>query len=130
MIISRKALPRRTVLRALGATLPLPWLDAMVPALTAVGKSAAAPARRFAAFYAPNGMALPFWYPKVEGALPELPPVLTALTPFKDHVLVVGGLDGEAAKNGSHAAASGTFLSCVPTQVRPGGVVIGATTMD
>ena len=58
MFITRTHLSRRTVLRGLGATLALPLLDSMVPALTALGKTAAAPIRRLGVFYVPNGMSL------------------------------------------------------------------------
>ena len=58
MFITKKHLSRRTVLRGLGVTLALPWLDSMVPALTALAKSGAAPARRFGVFYVPNGMSM------------------------------------------------------------------------
>ena len=69
MIIDKRHIPRRTVLRGLGATLALPLLDSMVPALTAIAKTAAAPVRRLGVFYVPNGMAMPYWYPPdlVEG---------------------------------------------------------------
>ena len=58
MIVTKIALPRRTVLRGLGATLALPLLDAMVPALTATAQSAAAPVRRLGFTYLPNGVAM------------------------------------------------------------------------
>ena len=57
-IITKKALPRRTVLRGLGTTLALPLLEAMVPALTPIAKTAARPVRRFGVFYVPNGMSI------------------------------------------------------------------------
>ncbi len=61
MSITKRSLPRRTVLRGLGATIGLPILDAMVPAFTALAKAAAKPVHRFQAFYVPNGMAMPHW---------------------------------------------------------------------
>jgi hypothetical protein len=76
MIITKKALPRRTFLRGVGATLALPLLDAMVPAFTVLSATAAAPVRRFGVFYVPNGMSMPYWFPKTEGLLTELPPTL------------------------------------------------------
>ena len=78
MIITKMHLPRRTFLRGLGATLALPLLDSMVPALTAQSKTAAAPVRRLGVFYVPNGMAMKNWTPTAEGAAFELPPTLTA----------------------------------------------------
>ena len=56
MIITKKAIPRRTVLRGMGATLALPLLDSMVPALSALQKTAAKPINRFGVMYVPNGM--------------------------------------------------------------------------
>ena len=61
MIITKMHLSRRTLLRGLGASLALPLLDSMVPALTALDKTAAAPVRRFGVFYVPNGMSMPYW---------------------------------------------------------------------
>ena len=90
MFISKKHLSRRTVLRGLGVSLALPWLDSMVPALTALAKSGAAPARRFGVFYVPNGMAMDYWSPKTVGALGDLPATLQTLQPFKDRVLMLG----------------------------------------
>ena len=74
MVITKMHLSRRTVLRGLGATIALPFLDSMVPALTALAKTAAAPVRRFGVFYVPNGMSMPYWFPKAEGAMAALPP--------------------------------------------------------
>src|SRR5713226_5973550 len=100
MIITKIYLPRRTVLRGLGAALALPLLDSMVPAFTALAKTAAAPVRRLGVFYVPNGMSMPYWYPKglTEGPLHELPLILRSLNELKDRVLMIGGLASEAAK--------------------------------
>jgi hypothetical protein len=116
MFISRKHLSRRTVLRGLGVSLTLPLLDSMVPALTALTKTAAAPVRRLGVFYVPNGMSMPYWYPKglSEGPLGELPPILRSLNELKDRLLMVGGLASEAAKllpGGDHSKSSATFLT-------------------
>src|SRR5262249_49114353 len=134
MFVAKKAIPRRTVLRGLGVTLALPWLDAMVPAFTAFAKSAAAPPRRFGVFYVPNGMSMSYWVPKAEGPLTELPPTLQSLANYKDRVLLIGGLAGAAANKvkgaGAHSRSSGTFLTCVPFQAITDTNVIAATTMD
>src|SRR5262249_20765541 len=58
MIITRKAIDRRTILRGVGAAITLPLLDSMVPALTALGRTAAKPIRRFGAVYVPNGIVM------------------------------------------------------------------------
>ena len=134
MFISKKHLPRRTVLRGLGVTLALPWLDSMVPALTALAKSGAAPARRFGVFYVPNGMAMDYWSPTAEGALGDLPATLQCLQALKDRVLLIGGLAGAAASKvkgaGAHSRSSGTFLTCVPFRTITDANVVAETTMD
>jgi hypothetical protein len=134
MIITKKAIPRRAVLRGIGATLALPWLDSMVPALTAVSRSAASPARRFGVFYVPNGMSMGYWWPQAEGALAELPPTLKSLDSLKDRLLLVGGLGLDAANKvkgaGAHSRSSGTFLTCVPFQTITDANVIAGTTVD
>ena len=56
MIVTKRALPRRTVLRGLGVSLALPLLDGMLPALTAAARSAAAPPPRLGIVYVPNGI--------------------------------------------------------------------------
>ena len=134
MFITKRAIPRRAVLKGIGATLALPWLDSMVPALTALSRSAAAPARRFGVFYVPNGMSMGYWWPKAEGALDQLPPTLKSLEPLKEQVLLVGGLAGDAANKvkgaGAHSRSSGTFLTCVPFQAITDANVIAGKTVD
>src|SRR5438477_426569 len=63
MIITKKAIPRRLVLRGLGATLALPLLDGMVPALTALAKTPAKSPLRFSTVYVPNGIHMDDWTP-------------------------------------------------------------------
>jgi hypothetical protein len=109
MFLSSKSLPRRTVLRSLGATLALPFLDAMVPAFSLRGRAAARPVHRFQAFYVPNGMAMEHWSPKGEGAAFELSPILEPLQPYRNQLLVLSGI--KANWNYIHAGASGSFLT-------------------
>ena len=134
MIITRKHLSRRAVLRGVGATIALPLLDSMVPALTALSKTAAAPVRRLGVFYVPNGMAMGYWLPKTEGALSELPPTLAPLATFRDQVLVLSGLADEAAnrtsRGGDHARSAGTFLTCTPYEAISDSNVIAEVSMD
>ena len=107
--LTTKTLPRRTVLRGLGATLALPFLDAMHPAFSLRGMAATPPVRRFQAFYVPNGMAMEHWRPKGEGTAFELSPILEPLAPFRDQTIVLSGL--KANWNYIHAGASGSFLT-------------------
>ena len=110
MFIAKKALPRRTVLRGIGATLALPFLDSMVPALSALAKSAAKPVNRFGVMYVPNGMIMKHYLPALEGAAYELTPTLHALAPLREQLLVLSGLE------------------CIPTPGRPGGAHAKAST--
>ena len=110
MIISKKAIPRRTMLRGMGSMLALPLLDSMVPALSALQKTAARPINRFGVMYVPNGMIMKNYLPLTEGAGYELTPTLSALAPFREHVLVLSGLE------------------CIPTPGRPGGAHAKAST--
>jgi len=114
MMISKRAVPRRTVLRGLGTTLMLPLLDSMVPALTALGQTPARPTHRFGVVYVPNGMIMPSYLPTTEGAGFELTPTLRPLAPFRDQMLVLSGLDcvpPPGRPGGSHAKASTRFLT-------------------
>ena len=109
MAFLTKSLPRRTVLRGLGATMALPFLDAMLPAFSMRGLAAAKPVHRFQTFYVPNGMAMEYWLPKGEGTAFELSPILEPLAPFRNQMLVLSGL--KANWNYIHAGASGSFLT-------------------
>jgi hypothetical protein len=114
MMINKNALPRRTFLRGSGACLALPLLDAMVPALTAMAKTAASPVRRFGAVYVPNGMAMEYWTPAAEGTAFELTPVLQPLAAFRENLLVTTGLNGPLG--GNHAGGATGFLTGVSGQ--------------
>jgi uncharacterized protein DUF1552 len=111
MTLLRKSLPRRTVLQGMGATLALPFLEAMLPAFSRRAL-AAQPVHRFQTFYVPNGMAMEYWTPKGEGAAFELSPILEPLAPFRDQMLVLSGI--KASWNYIHAGASGSFLTGTP----------------
>src|SRR6266705_3369560 len=109
MAFLTKSLPRRTVLQGLGATVALPFLEAMLPAFSLRGRAAAKAGHRFQTFYVPNGMAMPYWLPKGEGTAFELSPILEPLAPYRDQMLVLSGL--KANWNYIHAGASGSFLT-------------------
>ena len=118
MMITRKAISRRTVLRGLGTTVALPLLDAMVPALTAMQKTAAAPVRRLGVVYHPNGVIYENWLPKGTGRDFTLSPVLEPLEPFRKQLVVVTGLSSHQAEalgdgGGDHSRASGSYLTGV-----------------
>src|SRR5215468_1620990 len=110
MIITKKIISRREMLRGMGATLALPLLDAMAPALSAQSKTAASPINRFGVMYVPNGMIMNKWTPASDGAAYEFTPTLSSLEPYRDQLLVLSN------------------LACVPTPGRPGGAHAKATT--
>lgn len=111
MIITKKALPRRTFLRGAGAAMALPLLDAMVPALTAHERSPAAPVRRLGFVYMPMGSDITRWTPRSENDLSELSPSLAALEPLVDNVTVLTNMELRNAYPGTHATSNAAFLS-------------------
>jgi hypothetical protein len=116
MIASKKAIPRRTVLRGLGAAVALPLLDSMVPAFTPLLRSAAQPIRRFGVVYVPNGVVIDKWTPAATGVAFEFSPILKPLEPFRNKLLVVSGLtqnaNGETSKSGAvHGRCATKFLT-------------------
>ena len=118
MYITRKHLSRRTVLKGTGAAVALPLLDAMIPAATALAKTAAAPKPRMAFVYFPHGAVMDKWTPKKEGADFDLPPIIASLAPFQKQLTVVSGLENKSAIAAPvHAITPGTWLSCVPPRI-------------
>src|SRR6185295_15404482 len=95
MVILKKSIPRRTFLRGAGAALALPMLDAMVPAFAA---DTTRPIR-MAFMQTPNGIMnlKNEWTPKTEGTDWEMTRTLEPLTPFRDRMVVLSGLDQQQA---------------------------------
>ena len=111
MIVTKKAIARRTLLRGLGASLALPLLDSMMPAFAATPKTAV---NRFGVVYVPNGMIMENYLPKAQGAGWELTPTLQALEPFRDQLLILSGLNSlptPGRPGGPHAKATTRFLT-------------------
>jgi Protein of unknown function (DUF1552) len=112
MIITKKALPRRTFLRGMGATLALPLLDAMVPSMTALAKTAAEPVRRLGFIYMPMGCDIVRWTPPgTDGTLKMLSPTLQSLQPYVDQLTVFTNMELKNAYPGTHATSNAAFLS-------------------
>jgi hypothetical protein len=120
MFITRRHLPRRTVLKGLGATLALPLLESMVPARTLLAKTAAAPTSRLGFIYVPHGAVMAQWTPSTEGPGFEFTRILKPLEPFRERLNVVSGLGQRAADTSAvHSLSPTTWLSGVrpkPTQ--------------
>ena len=119
MIITRKAISRRTVLRGLGVTVALPLLDAMIPPLTALSRTPAKPVRRLGVIYVPHGANMSTWTPAAEGTAFGFTPALEPLAPFRDRLLVLTGLDNQPAlsRPGEPAGAHGNICGSFPTGV-------------
>ncbi|MCE2542707.1 MAG: DUF1552 domain-containing protein [Acidobacteria bacterium] len=142
MFITQKFLPRRTVLRGMGATLALPLLDAMVPALSAASKTAAQPVRRAGFIYIPNGAVIDeaahgfdAWSPTGEGSNFEFSTILKPLESLRDRLVVLSGLDHPMARSmgdgaGDHARGTATWLTGVHPKKTEGIDVRAGTTVD
>ena len=135
MILTKTSLPRRTFLRGVGATVALPLLDAMVPALTAQAKTAAAPVHRFGAFYVPNGMHMSSFIPATEGPGFALSPTLRPLEPFRDRIVVVSRLANIQAEamevgGGPHPRAHAVWLNGVRPKRTEGADIRAGITLD
>jgi len=115
MFITKKHLDRRTFLRgAVGTTVALPLLDAMIPAATAQAQTAAAERLRFGAIYMPNGIYPGLWHPEQVGKDFEFNTIMQPLEPFRDVLTTVSGLkapDGDKDMGGIHMGASAAFLN-------------------
>mgnify|MGYP000902753959 CR=1 FL=1 len=110
MIVTKKALPRRTLLRGMGAALSLPLLDAMVPAMTALAATPANPVRRLGFVYIPMGSTIEQWTPTGDD-LKQLSPSLQSLAPVRDYVSVMTNMEIRNAYPGTHATSNASFLS-------------------
>lgn len=119
MFLSKKHLPRRTFLKGLGATVALPMLDAMTPALATAAQSAAPPVRLSIA-YVPNGVVMEHWKPTTTGTDFQLKRIMQPFAPYQKDMLVLSNLgfdkpkseNGQEAGNpGGHATAGSLYLT-------------------
>jgi hypothetical protein len=136
MFLTKKHLSRRTVLKAAGVRLALPFLSAMVPAGQSLAQSAAAPRLRMGFFYIPHGAilgntahgpAMDKWTPSGSGANFKLSPILSALEPYKRYISSFGNLENAAAAGSVHTFNPATWLSAVRPQTTAAGPRMSAT---
>jgi Protein of unknown function (DUF1552) len=134
--VTKKHLPRRTFLRGAGVTLSLPLLESMVPALTALAQTAAAPRLRLGFSFMPHGAVMANWTPATEGAL-ELSPILSPLEPYKNQVVVLSNLahamagpQGPGDNGGDHTRCPAVFLNGVHPKRTDGADIHAGTTID
>jgi len=138
MFITKKHISRRAVLKGAGVTLGLPFLDAMVPAGTALAQTAAVPKMRTGFFYLPHGAimgntshgpAADRWTPSGSGANFKLSPILSSLEPYKKYVSSFGNVENAATAGSVHTFTPATWLSA--TRPDTGGPKAHmATTLD
>lgn len=129
MIITRKALPRRTFLRGVGASLALPLLDAMIPAATASTRVPALAARRLGFVFMPMGCDQSRWTPPGD-TLDRLSPILESLAPVREQVTVISNLELQNAYPGSHATSNAAFLSAAKAKLTESNDYHLGTTVD
>lgn len=112
--ITKKYLSRRTLLKSIGYAIPLPLLDAMIPAATAQSETAAAPRLRFGSVYVPNGIYPGDWHPSEVGKDFQFKKVMKPLENYREYVTTISRLkspDGNQDMGGIHMGASSAFLN-------------------
>jgi hypothetical protein len=140
MIVTKKYIPRRTMLRGLGVAVGFPLLESMIPALTAQRNTAAKPVRRFGATFVPMGASMstggkePFdyWTPKTEGTL-ELSPILAPIAALRDRVLVASGLGSHVADikdGGPHQRTQAAWLTGTRCKATEGADIQAGVSLD
>ena len=135
MYLTKKHIPRRTILRGAGATLALPLLDAMVPAATALAQTAAAAKPRFVGCFVPHGIAPGYWVPDKVGTGFTFPFCFTPLEPFRDYVTILSGLHSRSAEpppgvTGADHWVASAFLCANKPKKTAGADVYNGTTID
>ena len=145
MFITKKHLSRRTVLRGMGATIALPFLDAMAPAQTPLRKTAAAGRTRLACIEMVHGAAgstgdgseKHYWSPVKEGSDFELTQTLQPLEAFRDYLTIVSDTDlrpataWSAAEEGAdHFRSSAVYLTAAHPKMTEGSDYYAGTSLD
>src|SRR5215475_1626319 len=135
MFITKKHISRRTVLKGAGAALALPFLEAMVPASTALAQTAANPKPRFVGCFVPHGMAPGYWVPEKEGKDFDFTFCFKPLEPFREHVTLMSGLHSRSAEpppgvTGADHWVAAAFLCANKPKETAGADVYAGTTID
>jgi Protein of unknown function (DUF1552) len=132
MTSSRFPISRRTMLRGVGATLALPWLEAMRPARLLAGDQALKPPVRMAVLYMPNGVNPDKWTPEGQGRDFTLSPTLEPLAELKNDILVLTNLwnRGSEASEGHYVKTSGFLTSTTITKTYGVDLSCNGTSMD
>lgn len=134
--LTKKHISRRAVLRGGGVALALPFLDAMVPAATALAQTAAAPKLRAGFFYLPHGAIMnntPYgkevdgWTSAGSGADFKLGRTVAPLEPFKQYLTTFENIENTAPNNSVHVLNPATWLSCVRPDTSAKGASLAIT---
>ena len=130
----RKPLGRRTFLRGAGATLALPFLEAMLPSRVAFAQGMDVP-RRMAVFYVPNGIHMQEWKPEATGRNWAAKQILAPLESLREHFLVLSGLENSSGWSGGdgpgdHARGTGTFITARRIRKTDGSDIQNGVSMD
>jgi len=128
MFVSKKHIPRRTLLKGAGASIALPLLDAMIPAGTALAQTAAAARPRLGFVYFPHGALQDQWEPSKTGRNPDFPYILEPLEPVREYVTIVSGLRNKGGESASpHGIIEETWLNATSPRNRNPETGVGVT---
>ena len=111
MFITKRCLPRRTFLRGVGATVALPFLDAMVPAIAPVARAQEITPTRFTGIFVPHGAAPGYWVPESSGPNFAFPYIWEPLEPYRRHVVLTSGLWAQSAENPPGVTGADHFVA-------------------
>ena len=135
MFITNKRIPRRTFLRGIGATLALPLLDSMLPAIAPVAYAQSITPTRFTGIFIPHGAAPGYWVPVDSGKNFEYPFIWKPLEPFRKHVVLTSGLWSQSSENppgvtGADHFVAAAYLCAEKPRKTTGGDIQAGTTID
>ena len=135
IFITNKRIPRRTFIRGIGATLALPMLDAMLPALTPVAYAKAITPTRFTGIFIPHGAAPGYWVPDSTSKKFEYPFIWKPLEPYRKHVVLTSGLWAQSAENppgitGADHFVAAAYLCAEKPKKTTGADIEAGTTID
>jgi hypothetical protein len=131
--ITRKHIPRRTFLRGAGVVLAMPFLEAMLPAQTPLGKTAGVPKKRFAGIFVPHGAAPGYWSPEKVGREFDFSVITKPLEPFRDYTTIMSGLYSKSAEpppgetGGDHSVAAAFLCASRPRKTAGADIWVGKT---
>lgn len=133
--VTKKSLPRRTFLRGVGATVALPLLESMLPAMSSVARAQQLSPTRFAGVFVPHGAAPGYWVPERTGRNFDYPFIWKPLEPFRKHVVLTSGLWSQSSENppgvtGADHFVAAAYLCAKKPRKTTGADIEAGTTID